>query len=164
MSLKIVRYPSTILRQVCHKVDVIDDYIKELAKDMLTLMYAENGVGLSAPQVGTDERLIVVDVSETKNDPIVMVNPEILNKSNPQFGLEGCLSFKGIFENVKYPGKITVKYTSLDGNLHVKDCVGLLAQAVSHEIDHLDGVLFIDRMDVSKQTTVRKKLLKPKGT
>ncbi len=144
MALRNLRYEGDeILRKKSREVDVIDERIKTLMNDMVETMYANEGLGLAAPQVGILKRVIVIDVED--GNVYKMVNPKIINKTGVQTGQEGCLSVpekKGI---VKRPMNVTVEYTDENGNNVQLDAEELLARAICHEIDHLNGVLFIDR-------------------
>lgn len=132
-----------ILRKKCRKVDKIDNRIITLLNDMLETMYHEDGVGLAAPQVGILKRLIVVDVGD---GPIKLINPEITKSSGSQIAAEGCLSIVGASGNVKRPNKIEVKALDESGSEIKITAEGLLARAICHETDHLDGILFIDKI------------------
>lgn len=146
--LKIVLYPSGGLREKAKKVTRFDNATRKLAQDMLETMYANNGVGLAAPQVGVLKRLLVVDVSsgDEGRKPLVLINPEILEAEGEMVGPEGCLSFPDVFFEVRRAARIVVKFQNLQGKeqkLAAAD--NLLCRAIQHEIDHLDGQLFIDK-------------------
>lgn len=146
--LQLKYYPAEVLRQTAKKVSRVDVAMRKLAQDMLETMYAYNGVGLAAPQVGVSKRLMVIDVSgeDEPNKPIVFINPEIVEKEGELIGTEGCLSFPGVFFEVKRFNKVTVKYTNLSGKEQRLTAEGnLLCRAVQHELDHLNGELFIDK-------------------
>lgn len=132
-----------ILRKKCRAVEDINDRIKILVKDMLDTMYENNGVGLAAPQVGILKRVFVVDVMDGKGAK-VFINPEILEKSGEQIDEEGCLSLPGRHKAVNRANKIKIKALDIDGNEFVLEAEELLARAIQHEYDHLEGVLFID--------------------
>ncbi|MDW7667503.1 MAG: peptide deformylase [Bacillota bacterium] len=132
-----------ILRKKSRVIKNINDRIRVLSEDMVETMIENNGIGLAAPQVGVLKRLIVVDIEE---DPMVMVNPEILEKSGEQIINEGCLSVPNKNGDVKRPEQLKVKYTDLNGNSHTIKTEGLLSVVISHEVDHLNGVLFIDKV------------------
>ncbi|WP_160675736.1 peptide deformylase [Clostridium sp. C8-1-8] len=132
-----------ILRKRCREVDVINDRIKTLANDMIETMYSEDGVGLAAPQVGILKRIFVVDVYDDYG-PRVFINPEILETEGEQIDMEGCLSIPGEQSEVTRPNKVKVKALNLEGKEFVLEAEGLLARAICHENDHLNGVLFVD--------------------
>jgi peptide deformylase len=140
---KIRREGDTILRKKSRKIDKIDERIKILAKDMLDTMYKSEGVGLAAPQVGILKRIIVVDVGE---GPITIINPEIISQDGKQEEVEGCLSIPGKAGIVIRPDNIIVKGNDIEGKEIQIEGNGFLARALSHEIDHLEGVLFIDKV------------------
>ena len=146
--LQLKYYPAEVLRDTAKKITRVDGSVRKLAQDMLDTMYANNGVGLAAPQVGVSKRMFVLDVSgeEEPNKPIVFINPEIVNAEGEMVGTEGCLSFPGVFFEVKRFSKVTVKYTNLSGKEQKLVADGnLLSRAIQHELDHLNGELFIDK-------------------
>lgn len=132
-----------ILRKKCRPIEEINDRIKELAADMLETMYDAEGVGLAAPQVGVLKRLVVVDVGE---NPLVLINPEIIETEGSIVDNEACLSFPEQYGLVDRPARVVVKYTDLDGVEQTAEGEGLLARAFCHELDHLDGVVFLERV------------------
>ena len=134
-----------ILRKKSRDVEVIDDKVRELLDDMVDTMHKFNGVGLSAVQVGILKRLVVIDLYDEKG-PIKLVNPVIIKTKGEQEVEEGCLSFPNKFAKIVRPAEVVADYTDLDGNLIRVKAKELLAQAICHELDHLDGVLFIDHM------------------
>lgn len=134
-----------ILRKKSRKVEVIDEKIKTLVDDMLETMYKYNGVGLAAPQVGILKRVVVIDLYDN-NGPIVLINPEIVKEKGEQEVEEGCLSFPNQFAKIIRPAEVTVKYQDIDGNEIKLKAKELLAQAISHEVDHLEGILFVDKI------------------
>ena len=134
-----------ILRKKSRKVEVIDEKIKTLVDDMLETMYKYNGVGLAAPQVGILKRVVVIDLYDN-NGPIVLINPEIIKEKGEQEVEEGCLSFPNQFAKIIRPAEVTVKFQDIDGKEVKLKAKELLAQAVSHEVDHLDGILFVDKI------------------
>lgn len=139
----IVKFGDEFLRKTCRPVDTITKRTKILIEDMLDTMYAANGVGLAAPQVGVSRRLCVIDVGE---GPIVMINPVIVKSEGEQIGGEGCLSNPGKYGTVKRPMKVTATALDADGEVKVYEAEGLFARAICHELDHLDGVLFTDKV------------------
>ena len=134
-----------ILRKKSRKVEVIDEKIKTLVDDMLETMYKYNGVGLAAPQVGILKRVVVIDLYDN-NGPLVLINPEILKEKGEQEVEEGCLSFPNQFAKIIRPAEVTVKFLDIDGNEVKLKAKELLAQAISHEVDHLEGILFVDKI------------------
>ena len=155
--------PDARLRAVADPVDKIDDEVKKLAKDMLDTMYAAPGIGLAAPQVGALQRVVVMDLAKdgTPPDPIVMINPEILKFSDETVVTEeGCLSIPDLYYEVERPASVTVKYTNLQGETVTRDAEDRLAICVQHELDHLDGVLYIDYLSRLKRDRVLKKFEK----
>jgi peptide deformylase len=146
--LQLKYYPADVLRDKAKKITRVDGAVRKLAQDMLDTMYDNNGVGLAAPQVGVSKRLFVLDVSaeDDPNRPLVLINPAIIASSGEMTGTEGCLSFPGVFFEVKRFSKVTVKYTNLSGK-EVKLTAenDLLCRAIQHELDHLNGELFIDK-------------------
>ena len=160
---EILVLPDARLRQVADPIDKIDDAIKALAKDMLDTMYDAPGIGLAGPQVGEMKRIVVMDLAKDGEEPapIVMVNPEILKYSEDTVtSEEGCLSIPEIYYEVERPAEVTVRYTDLDGKVVERDATERLAVCIQHEIDHLDGVLYIDYLSRLKRDRVIKKFQK----
>lgn len=144
MALRNIRLEDDpILRKKSRKVAEINERIKEVVNDMIETMYEADGVGLAAPQIGILRRIIVMDVGK---GPIVLINPVILKTAGSQIGLEGCLSLPGVNEEVERPNYVQVKYFDLKGRAKVIEGEELLARAICHEIDHLEGVLFTDKV------------------
>lgn len=161
--LEILEFPDPRLRTRARPVDVArvgDAAFQQLLDDMFETMYAAPGIGLAASQVDVHERFMVIDVSEEKDRPLVFVNPEILTRDGEQVCQEGCLSVPGIFADVTRADRIRVRATGRDGQSFELDCDGLLAVCVQHEMDHLDGKLFVDYLSPLKREMVRKKLAK----
>ena len=155
--------PDARLRAVADPIVEVDDEIKALAKDMLDTMYDAPGIGLAAPQIGEMKRIVVMDLSKEgeKPDPIVMINPEILKYSDETVTTEeGCLSIPEIYYDVERPAEVTVKYTDLDGKEVEREAKDRLAICIQHELDHLDGVLYIDYLSRLKRDRVIKKFQK----
>lgn len=142
--LKLRFYPDPMLKRVAQKVTRFDWKIRKHAEEMSSLMFKEEGIGLAAPQVGLSIRLIICHDPRTKQT-IALVNPEILSSEGEQVGPEGCLSFPDLFREVKRPEKVTVKYHDVNGKIQTLKADGILARCICHEIDHLDGILFISR-------------------
>ncbi|MEO8685798.1 MAG: peptide deformylase [Devosia sp.] len=152
--------PDARLRAVADPIDAVDADIKALAKDMLDTMYDAPGIGLAAPQIGVMKRIVVMDLAKEgeKPEPMVLINPEITKFSDVvQTTEEGCLSIPELYYDVERPDAVTVKYTDLDGNEVIKDAEGKLAVCIQHELDHLDGVLYIDYLSRLKRDRVIKK-------
>jgi len=151
-----------VLTKVAEKVKVIDEEILRLAGDMVQTMHEAPGVGLSAPQVNVSRRLITIDLSIGKNpdELIILVNPEILSQEGSCLSEEGCLSVPGYSEKVDRPARVKVKGLDLDGEEIMFEAEDLLARAFCHEIDHLDGKLFIDRLSPLKRQLIKRKLRK----
>jgi peptide deformylase len=156
--LDIVLYPDDRLRVKCKSVAAIDDDIRALVDDMVETMYDAPGVGLAAPQVGADVRITVIDCSEPESDRAlrVFINPEIIHKEGSLVWEEGCLSIPGVFSNVKRARRVTVRALDRDGEAFEVDADELLAVCLQHEIDHLDGVLFLDHLSRLKARMAHK--------
>jgi peptide deformylase len=160
---EIVVLPDPRLRQVADEIPEVDDAVKQLAADMLETMYAAPGIGLAATQIGEMKRLVVMDLAKEgeKPDPIVMINPEIKKYSDETVTTEeGCLSIPEIYYDVERPAEVTVEYTDLEGKRVTRDARDRLAICVQHEIDHLDGVMYIDYLSRLKRDRVLKKFQK----
>ena len=157
--LKILIFPDPKLRKVAKKIDKFDKSLEMLSKNMLKAMYEAEGIGLAATQVDIHIRLVVMDLSEERNEPRVFVNPEytILDKS-PFTYEEGCLSIPGFNEEISRPSKILLKWQDLQGNFHEEEPDGIFTVCAQHEIDHLDGKLFVDYLSPIKRDRIRKKL------
>ncbi|PWF23840.1 peptide deformylase [Corticimicrobacter populi] len=159
--LSILRYPDPRLHKIAKPVAVVDDRIRQLVRDMAETMYDAPGVGLAATQIDVHERLIVIDVSENHDDLLVLINPEITWRSNEcQTFEEGCLSVPGIYDEVERPAQIRFRALDADGNSYEKEADGLLAVCVQHEIDHLDGKVFVEYLSPLKQNRIRTKMRK----
>ena len=157
--LKILIFPDPKLRKVARKIDKFDKSLEMLAQNMLQTMYEAEGIGLAATQIDVHVRLVVMDLSEQRNEPRVFVNPEytILDKSPFTYG-EGCLSIPGFKEEISRPSKILLKWQDLQGNFHEDQPDGIFTVCAQHEIDHLDGKLFVDYLSPIKRDRIRKKL------
>lgn len=157
----ILRYPDPRLQQVALAVDRVDDSIRELVGDMAQTMYAAPGIGLAATQIDVHLRVIVIDLSETRDRLQVFINPEIVEATGElATHEEGCLSVPGIFETVERPGTITVRALNAQGEPFTLNAEGLLAVCLQHEIDHLNGKVFVQHLSRLKQSRIRAKLLK----
>lgn len=140
-----------ILRQRAEEVEEIDDELRELAEQMFEMMYTEEGIGLAAPQVGVSKRLFVMDIREDGAEPQVVVNPVIVDQSDSERGEEGCLSLPGLIGTVERSARIVMEGLDLDGEPLRIEASELLARCIQHEIDHLDGILFIDHLSPIKR-------------
>ena len=158
--LTILEYPDPRLRTIAQPVQTVDDELRTLVDDMLETMYASKGIGLAATQVNVHRRLLVADVSEGQDQPMVFINPEIVSREEVDVHQEGCLSVPGIYEDVERAQRILVKALGRDCQPFEMDVDGLLAICVQHEIDHLDGKLFVDYLSELKRQRIRKKLEK----
>lgn len=158
--LKILTYPDPVLKEKSKPVEFINEKIKKLAEDMIETMYAAPGIGLAAPQVGESLRVITVDVTRKGEDLIVLINPEIISGEGECTEEEGCLSVPDLKEIVQRKEKVLVKGLDIQGRKIQIPAEGLLAIAFQHEIDHLDGILIIDRVSRLKRDIFKKKLKK----
>ena len=158
--LPILRFPDPRLQKIARPVDKIDDSIRQLAADMAETMYEAPGIGLAATQVDVHLRVVVIDVSEERNALRVFINPEILSCDGLALGEEGCLSVPGIYDKVERAERVTVRYLDLTGQEQRLEAEGLLAVCIQHEIDHLNGKVFVDHLSQLKQTRIRTKLAK----
>ena len=160
--MKILIFPDPKLRKIAKKVTKFDKSLKILADDMLETMYDANGIGLAATQVDRHIRLIVMDLSDERNEPKIFINPtyEVLNGHNLFEFEEGCLSIPGFNETIARPDKIKLEWQDIDGNLHEDMPEGLLTVCIQHEIDHLDGKLMVDYISSLKRDRIKNKLLK----
>jgi peptide deformylase len=156
--LQILEYPDPRLRTRAKPVEVFDSALARIAADMLETMYAAPGIGLAATQVDFHKRLIVMDVSESRAEPLVFCNPEILSAEGTETGEEGCLSVPGIFDEVKRAAKIRARARDVAGKEFEVDLEGLAAVCLQHEMDHLEGKLFVDYLSDLKRERIRKKL------
>jgi len=159
--LSILHYPDPRLHKKAKPVAVVDDRIRKLVRDMADTMYEAPGVGLAATQVDVHERVVVIDVSEEGNELRVLINPEITWKSDErQTYEEGCLSVPGIYDEVERSARIRFKALDIDGEPYEADAEGLLAVCVQHELDHLDGKVFVEYLSSLKQNRIKTKLKK----
>ncbi len=160
--LDILTYPDKRLRQVARPVETVDDRLRQRVDDMFETMYEAPGIGLAAVQVGMGERVVVIDVSEDKDRPLCLVNPEIVASSGVEEMEEGCLSLPGVYGLVSRSAEVTVRALDRQGEPFEMQADGLLAVCIQHEIDHLDGKLFIDHLSPLKRRRAIKKLEKAK--
>lgn len=158
--LTILEYPDPRLRTVAQPVQAVDNSVRTLVDDLLETMYASNGIGLAATQVNVHRRLLVADVSEQRSGPLVFINPEIVACDEMGVAQEGCLSLPGIFEDIERAQRIRVRALGRDGQPFEMEACGLLAVCIQHEMDHLEGKLFVDYLSELKRQRVRKKLEK----
>jgi peptide deformylase len=156
--LTILEYPDPRLRTKAAPVTQFDAELKRRVADMFETMYAAPGIGLAATQIDWHHRLVVIDVSENKDEPLVFINPEILEKTGKASGEEGCLSVPGIFDDVPRAERIRLRWHDADGKVIERELDGMLAICVQHEMDHLDGKLFVDYLSELKRQRIRKKL------
>lgn len=177
MIREIVKYGTDVLREKSTPVGKVTPEVRKLAADMIETMHANNGVGLAAEQIGRRERVCVIDITHAGDDrtapdadanagipmPLVLIDPEIVATEGHQVCQEGCLSFPEIYAKIKRAKTITVAYTGLDGERRTARGTGLLARAVQHEIDHLDGVLIVDRMSPVQRVALAGKLKRLKA-
>jgi peptide deformylase len=174
--LEIIKYPSPVLTTKALEVEIFDQELKDLCQNMLYTMYKAPGIGLAAPQIGISKRIFVVDVDykreETEEDsgeytlsefnPQIFINPVLCEHEGETIFQEGCLSLPEVFEDVKRFEKVKVNYQDTDGNDHSIEADELLSICLQHENDHLDGIVFIDRLSMLKKTFLKKKLIKAK--
>ncbi len=164
--LPIIKAPDPVLKRKCLKVETVDNHLRRLMDDMLETMYAAPGVGLAAPQVGVHKRIIVVDVSDPAGDmrtPLRMANPEIVEASEEiLLREEGCLSFPEHYAEVERPASVRVRYLDQDNEVREIAADGLLAVCIQHEMDHLDGILFVDHLSSLKRNIILRKMTKLK--
>jgi peptide deformylase len=160
VKLTILEFPDPRLRIKAAPVGVFDRALGELAENMLAAMYSAKGVGLAATQVNVHKRLLVCDVSEERNQPFVLVNPKLLELTAKAVNQEGCLSVPGIYEDVERARRIRVEYQDTKGERRELETEGLLAVCIQHEMDHLEGKLFVDYLSELKRERIRKKLEK----
>jgi peptide deformylase len=161
--LPILRYPDPRLHTVAKPVAAVDARLRKLVDDMLETMYGAEGIGLAATQVDVHERLVVIDVSEGRDQPLVLINPEITWASEEtRVGDEGCLSVPGIYDGVERSTSIKVQALNLDGKLQVHEAEGMLAVCIQHEMDHLMGKVFVEYLSPLKRNRIKTKMIKQK--
>jgi len=158
--LKILRFPDPRLHTVARSISVVDDAIRQLAADMAETMYAAPGIGLAATQVDCHIRMVVIDTSEEKNDLRTFINPQILIRDGETEYEEGCLSVPGIYDKVTRAERVRVQALDLQGQSFQLDAEGLLAICIQHEIDHLNGKVFVEYLSRLKQQRIKSKLMK----
>jgi peptide deformylase len=158
--LTILEFPDPRLRTRAVPVVDVDASLRKLVKDMIETMYAANGIGLAATQVNVHQRVVVIDVSEERNQPRAFINPEIIAREGEEVTEEGCLSVPGAYEEVRRAERVTIKALDEQGKEFTLQADGLLAVCIQHELDHLEGKLFVDYLSDLKRTRIRKKLEK----
>jgi len=158
--LTILEFPDPRLRRCARAVETVDDALRQLIDDLFETMYDAPGIGLAATQVDVHRRLLVADVSSEKDDPWVLINPVILERDGVEVTEEGCLSVPGFYEEVERAGHVRVRFLDREGSEVEMEFSGLLAVCVQHEIDHLDGKLFVDYLSEAKRQRIRRRLVK----
>ncbi len=161
--LEILHYPDPRLRQIANKITVFDEDLRKLCDQMLETMYESKGIGLAAIQVNIKKRLIVIDVSENRDKPLFLINPEIKKKTDKVQSEEGCLSVPGFYDKVERYNYIKYEANDIEGKLYTTEAEGLLAICIQHEIDHLNGKLFVDYLSELKRERIAKKIEKLKS-
>ena len=161
---KILKFPDQDLRIKAKPVETFDDELKTLTEDMFETMHSVNGIGLAATQIGVAKQVAVIDISPEKNEPLVIINPkiQILDPSKKEDYDEGCLSVPGFFETISRPSDIKLSYQDLNGKKQEIKPEGLLTKVVQHELDHLNGRLFVDHISELKRRRIRNKIVKQK--
>lgn len=158
--LPILRFPDLRLKKVAAPVEKIDADVRALVADMAETMYEAPGIGLAATQVDAHRQIVVIDISETRDNLLVLINARITRKDGTQVYEEGCLSVPGIYDNVERAAEVTVVYQDLEGQSHTLDADGLLAVCIQHELDHLQGKVFVEHLSQLKQTRIKTRLAK----
>tara|TARA_B100000427_G_C15428882_1_gene559824 strand:+ start:53 stop:556 length:504 start_codon:yes stop_codon:yes gene_type:complete len=165
-TLKILIFPDPKLRTVAKPIKDVNNSIRKLAEDMLETMYSGEGIGLAGTQVDVHKRIIVIDVSNEKNDPLVLINPvikEVVNNENKAYS-EGCLSVPGVYEELERPSAVEVSALDLDGKEFTFIAEDILSVVIQHEMDHLEGKMMVDFLSNLKREMIRKKMAKYKAT
>jgi len=159
--LTILEYPDPRLRTIAEPVETVDDEVRAQIDDMFETMYAAPGIGLAATQVNIHKRIVTMDLSDDQNEPLVLINPEfeVLDEELHKYQ-EGCLSVPGFYENVKRPQKVKLKALDYNGEAYEMEAEGLLAVCIQHELDHLNGKLFVDYVSMLKRNRIKSKLEK----
>jgi len=158
--LRILEFPDPRLRKKATPVEVVDDALRGLVDDMFETMYEAPGIGLAATQVDVHKRLLIADISNEKTDPYVLINPQLLEKDGLIVSEEGCLSVPGYYEEVERAEHIRVSFLNRDGEEVEMEAEGMLAVCIQHEIDHLDGKLFVDYLSEAKRQRIRDRLVR----
>jgi peptide deformylase len=160
VSFAILRYPDSRLKRRAARVERVSEQIRKLIKDMAETMYAAPGVGLAATQVDVHLRVIVIDVSESRDQLRVFINPELVAASGEAEVEEGCLSVPGVYEKVRRAERVTVRALDAGGESFTLEAEGLLAVCIQHEMDHLEGIVFVEKLSRLKQSRIRARLMK----
>ncbi len=158
--LEILHFPDSRLRLKAQPVSQVDDQVRQMVKDMFETMYKAPGIGLAATQVNIQQEVIVIDVSENKDQPLCLINPKIIESDGTEEMQEGCLSVPGFYENVTRAEKVKIQALNEDGELFELEANDLLAVCIQHEMDHLQGKLFVDYLSPLKRQRIKKKLVK----
>ena len=158
--LPILRFPDPRLKKVASPVTKIDDDIRRLARDMAETMYEAPGIGLAATQVNIHKQVIVIDASETRDQLLTLINPKLIESQGTQVCEEGCLSVPGIYDKVERAESVVVRYLDLEGKTQTIEADGLLAVCLQHEMDHLQGRVFVEHLSLLKQTRIKAKMVK----
>ncbi|EML5158174.1 TPA: peptide deformylase [Morganella morganii] len=158
--LTLRHFPDPCLRETAQPVTVFDDELKTFVTDMTETMYAERGIGLAAPQVGVCKRMIIVDISENRDQPMALINPEFIQCDGEMMMMDGCLSLPESYTETQRYSSVTVRYQDINGAEHTLEAEGLQAGCLQHEIDHLNGKLFIDHLSPLKRQRIEKKVKK----
>lgn len=158
--LEILHFPDPRLRTHAQPVEQVNDSVRNIVDDMLETMYAAPGIGLAATQVNIHQQIIVIDISSEKDAPLCLINPRIIEQQGQQSGEEGCLSVPGVFDSVERATTITVRALNREGQEFTLEATDLLAVCIQHEMDHLQGKLFVDYLSPLKRQRIRKKLEK----
>jgi len=158
--LPILHFPDPRLKKIADPIEKIDDGIRALARDMAETMYEAPGIGLAATQVDVHQQLIVIDISETRDELLVLVNPVLIERDGVQVCEEGCLSVPGIYDKVERAEHVVVRYLDIEGKSQTISANGLLAVCLQHEMDHLQGHVFVEHLSLLKQNRIKAKLAK----
>lgn len=159
--LRILRYPDPLLHTVAQPVQVVDEVIRQLVDDMLETMYAADGVGLAATQVNVHQRVIVIDTSEARDQPLVLINPELIERSDEMvLGQEGCLSVPEVYDKVNRHARVRLRALGRDGQPYEREADGLLSVCIQHEMDHLMGKVFVEYLSLLKRDRIKTKMIK----
>ncbi|MFM8901306.1 MAG: peptide deformylase [Burkholderiales bacterium] len=159
--LRILRYPDPLLHTVARPVQAVDETIGQLVDDMLETMYAADGVGLAATQVNVHQRVIVIDTSEARDQPLVLINPELIERSDEMvLSQEGCLSVPEVYDKVNRHARVRVKALGRDGLSYEREADGLLSVCIQHEMDHLMGKVFVEYLSLLKRDRIKTKMVK----
>ena len=160
MNYDLKKYGDPVLRTATEEVTEFDDSLPAIIDGMAEVLYNENGVGLAAPQVGLSKKIVIIDLSfgEKVDNILPVINPEIIETEGECIMEEGCLSFPGIYEDIARPEKVKIRYQDIKGETHELEADGFLARVIQHEFDHLDGVLFVDRLSIIKKNLLAKSL------